>query len=308
MKKNVLAIAVLSAVFVALIAIGTFFDLQLSQALFFRGSVFGRVLISFGDAPTYLLTALSALVLYRAVGKTNRFYKWLKPVCALLFFGASYLLCWWFVDAFFVESALNYLYAAILALFFFGAALFATKRIEKVYFDRLLIVAAVFLVSTAVAQGLIELLKYLWTRQAYSTLSVANGYPGNAGYTPWYLPNLGNNDETHLVYDGEQQAFFYRAFPSGHTASYLSLLSLSLVPELFDKAQKYKVFFYAVPAALAFLVGFAGIVSGWEYLTDVVFGAVIGTAAVFATKFLLKILWRKKRFLGYDALGTGEDA
>lgn len=307
MKKSVLiAVSVSAAVFVGLIAAGTFCDLQLSRALYYKDSVFGRFFTDFGYAPTYLGTALCSLILFRAVGKTNKFFKWLKPVSAVLFLAASYLLCWWFTDTFFTPAVVNYLYAAVLALAFFSVGLFATKKIDKVIFDRLVVVAAVFLVASAVSQGLIELLKYLWTRQSYSTLAVANGLIGTEGYTPWYLPNLGKNDPLDLVYDGENGQAFYRAFPSGTAASFAVLASLTLVPELFSSAKKYAGYFYAIPLALVVLVAFAEIVSGAAYLTDVVFGAAIGLGVTFGTKALLKKLWIRRRMLGADAFGEEE--
>ena len=302
MKKSVLiALSVSAAVFVGLVAAGTFCDLQLSQALYYKDSVFGRFFTAFGYAPIYLGTALSALILFRAVGRTNKFFKWLKPLCGVLYLAASYLLCWWFTDTFFLPGVLNYLYAAVMALAFFAAGLFSTRKIEKKYFDRLMVVAAVFLVASAVSQGLIELLKYLWTRQSFSTLAVANGLIGTEGYTPWYLPNAGQNDPINLVYDGENAEAFYRAFPSGFAAAFAALEALTLLPEVFPSAKKYVGYFYAIPVALVVLVSFAEIVSGNAYLTDVTFGAAIGAGVTFGTKALLKNLWIKRRLIGSDA-------
>ncbi|MBR1747046.1 MAG: phosphatase PAP2 family protein [Clostridia bacterium] len=293
-KGTIVAASVLAAVFVALISVGTFFDLSISRALYDGQNGFGRFFTHFAEAPTYFVTALSSLVLYRSIGRKNKLYRYLKPAALVLFLAACYLLRWWFVEEFFSEGGMNYVYAAVFALFLFSLGFLTTRKADREVFVRLLIAATVFLATTIVAQGLTELVKYLWSRQAYSTLACANGLVGTDGYTPWYVVNLGNNNPDFLVYDGEVQDYFYRAFPSAGTASYAALLSLTILPELFPQAKKYEPFFYAVPGALIVLVGLGGIISGREYLTDVVFGAAIGVLASFGLKALLKKLWKKR--------------
>ncbi len=305
-RKNLIAVISVAVCFVALLIVATFYDLEISLAIGNADSVFGQFFNYLGETPAYAGMCIACVILYRAVGKQNKFYKFLKPalfVCVLVAFS-------WFaafiMDEMFVELKWSYLYMAVFGIVGAGLALAATRNAKKETMEKLVIFAVLILACLAISQFLVTVLKYIWSRQRFRNLQAGNTFGGDTvGFSPWYLPQLGKHDPDALYSDvlgGKDDSGAYKSFPSGHTAAAGISFAVIILPELFASLRKYKVWFYVLPSVYTVLVALSRIVNRAHYLSDVLFGGLIGVGSIFLVSFILKKMWLKYNWCGADAL------
>lgn len=309
-KKNLIALLACIGSFVALLIIATFFDLQINIAIGNADSVFGQFFNILGETPAWLGMPVAALILYQAVGKENRFYKWLKPLLFVATLVAFYFFVRYLMDETVVNLKWKWLYTGVFALVITVLSVLATNKIDKAVCEKLVIFAILLLVAIAVSQGIVTVLKYIWSRQRFRNLQAGN-IPGGdtVGFTPWYKPTLGKHDENALYADalgGKEYSGAYKSFPSGHTAAAGVSFAIIILPELFRKLKKYGVWFYTVPAVYMLLVAVSRIVNRAHYLSDVLFGGAISVACVFIFKFVLKKIWIKYNWVGAECFRTAD--
>lgn len=296
-KKSAIAISVCAAVFVALLTVATFFDLEISIAIGNADSVFGQFFDYLGETPAWLGVPVGLLILYQALQKGHKFYKWLKPVLLVLTFVGFFFYSRYIVNRMFTDLKWKYLYITLFGLVFTFLAVIATNHVDKAIFEKLIVFALVLLIAIAVSQGIVELLKYVWSRQRFRNLQAGNVYEGtSAGFTPWYKPTLGKHDPDLFYPDalgGKSDSGAYKSFPSGHTAAAGASFAVVILPEIFEKLKKYGVWFYVIPGVYTAMVAVGRIVNRAHYLSDVLFGGTISIICVFVAKFIILKLWNK---------------
>jgi undecaprenyl-diphosphatase len=80
-----------------------------------------------------------------------------------------------------------------------------------------------------------------------------------------------------------------KSMPSGHTALAFALAT--------SAALEYKKWYIAVPAYLwAGAVGYSRMYLGAHYFSDVMTGAAIGVGSAFLSRYLVKIIFKEKKF------------
>lgn len=304
-KKSAIALFACVATFAALLAIATFFDLQISIAIGNADSVFGQFFNYLGETPAWLGLPAACLIIYQAIRKEHKFYKWLKPIALAITFVGFFLFARYLMDEMFIELKWSYLYMVVFGAVMTFLAVVATNRVDKAIFEKLMIFAVLVLVCLAVSQGLVTILKYLWSRQRFRNLQVGNVVGGTStGFTPWYMPALGKHDPGALYADlsgGKEYSGAYKSFPSGHTAAAGISFAVIIIPEIFEKAKKYKIWFYVLPAIYTVLVAVSRIVNRAHYLSDVLFGGTISVTSVFVFKYVLKKIWLKYNLVGANS-------
>lgn len=298
-KKNIVALCAAAAVFLALMCTATFLDLEISLAIGAKESVFGQFFDKVGELPAYIFVAVAALIICQAVRKTNKFYKWLKPLTLLITYAGFFLLVWRFAEEFFAETKWVYLYIAVFAFVLCAAAVLLTARIDKDVMEKLLFFAATAAFAVLIAESVGLALNALWSRQRFRNIGAAN-YPGgeSTGFTPWYKPTLGKHaaDELFISAEGEADDA-YNSFPNAQTLASASLLALTVLPDLFGKLRKYRIWFWIVPAVLIVMTMIANVISESAYLSDVTMGAAIGSLSVCAAKAIAKAVLKRDRLI-----------
>ncbi len=297
-KKNILAISICSAVFLALLAVATFFDLQINLAIGNGNSIFGQFFSYLGDSFAWIAIPISAVILYQAVKKTNKYYKLLKILFLILTFVGFYLVTNYLFGKFVTEIKCEIIYVILFAALGTFFAILGTNKVDKDLMEKLVIFAVFTILCVAVSQGVITLMKELWARQRFRNLEGGNILGGDtSGFTPWYKPTLGRHDETLFVSDafGAEDEDAYKSFPSGHTASAAITFVIIMLPELFEKLKKHKVWFYVVPSVITAVVAISRMVNRAHYLSDVLFGGAVTIALVFLIKYLTYKVYEKIR-------------
>ncbi len=283
--RAVSPLAVMAAIFAALLLAGTFFDASIAKTLYMPHNVAATLVTTVGIYP---FTA--AMVLFLGVA-CQRIVKTGKAPAAKALLGGIVALVALFVG--FVGGASlvdtdclggivpalnkNYAVSAVISLlveyplFYVGWRL-ADKSDDKLLLKRSLCLVAVLLVAFA----FLQITKGIFNRPRYRV--VAEGLEG-VGFVPWFRISPKPTDlmATYGLDAGE-----FRSFPSGHAILSIStisiLLSLTwLFPTLRDKRNQlcWAGFAFAVVVMLTRLI------LGAHYLSDVSAGALIGLGFVF---------------------------
>lgn len=80
-KKDV---AIIAAVLCLCLGVGSFFDYQISSALFNIGSMYGRFVEAAGELPFELTASVAGVMLVRAVRSDSKASKWLAALGVLI--------------------------------------------------------------------------------------------------------------------------------------------------------------------------------------------------------------------------------
>ena len=257
-KKDVAAIAVILAL---CLLTGTFFDYQISSALFNIGSMYGRFIEAAGELPFELTASIAGVMLVRAARPDSMGSKWLAVLGILVNVGLA---------GYEIISSLRAggkLVAAQLVLTFvlvIAANLIVYRLTRGTEPDELgrwaLMVLAVW-----VAQAIIlnVIVKPLWSRPRMRVIEVTPGL----NFQPWWV--IGNPDKWSYIAAGVIKDGF-KSFASGHTAHAAIGLMLAGLPAaaFTEKPSRRRVVFWAA-AVVAALVAFGRIVIGAHFLTDV---------------------------------------
>ncbi len=301
-KKTIIGVSVWAAIFIALMVVAAFFDLEINKALGDKDSIFGQFFRLFGELTGWIILPIAGAILFQATDRKTKagvvmaivwlivtLVGWYLSVNYVLeeFIGTSY-------DGYESPYALLPLYNVIFALFFTFCTVFGTAKIDKKLMKKLAVFAFAMLIALALSQILANVMKIMWSRQRFRNLPIGNGGESAEGFTPWYHPNFGKNKGTNYFPDsaGMKESDAYKSFPSGHSAGAAMTFILVMLPDMFEKLKKYKVWFYVGPAVYTILVMISRIVNRAHYLSDVTVGATIGAVSCFVAIPIAKKLFR----------------
>ncbi|MFI3229338.1 MAG: phosphatase PAP2 family protein [Bacillota bacterium] len=304
-KKAWLEIGIVSGIFVVLMIIAAFADLAINKALYYPDSLFGQFFDKLGELPTYLAAPIAGAILYNQEyvkgSKMAIFFKSVAAVCT--FAGFLFAIKHWFWGNFISdEVTYEWVFSIFFSLLLTFSIIAGMAGINKDVMKKLLIFAIFLIIIMAVTTILIQILKYVWARQRFRTMTTENEdfaellaiYGSNfEGFTPWYLPQSIFKLDLHteeyvaafnLIDDGS-----FKSFPSGHTAAASAMFAMILLPDIFDNlnTKKYKWIFWTIPAIYTICVGFSRILMGAHYLSDVVAGGFIGFGIVALTRYII---------------------
>ena len=247
-KKDV---AIIAVVLCLCLGAGSFFDYQISSALFNIGSMYGRFVEAAGELPFELTASIAGVMLVRAVRPDSRGSKWLAVLGILVNVGLT---------GYEIVSSLRVggkLIAAQLVLTFVLAivANLIVYRLTRTTEPDELTRWALMVLAVWVAQATIlnVIVKPLWSRPRMRVIEVTPGLD----FQPWRV--IGNPDK-----------WSFKSFASGHTAHAVIGLMLAGLPAaaFTEKPSRRRVVFWAA-AVVAALVAFGRIVIGAHFLTDV---------------------------------------
>ena len=217
-KKDV---AIIAVVLCLCLGVGSFFDYQISSALFNVGSMYGRFIEAAGELPFELTASVAGVMLVRAVRPDSRGSKWLAVLGVLINVGlAGYEI----VSSLRVGGKLIAVQLVLTFVLVIAANLIIYRLTRTTEPDELtrwaLMVLAVW-----VAQAIIlnVIVKPLWSRPRMRVIEVTQGLE----FQPWWV--IGNPDKWAYIAAGVVKDGF-KSFASGHTAHAAIGLMLAGLP------------------------------------------------------------------------------
>lgn len=254
--------------FAGLMAVAAFYDLQISQAIGDMSNLFGTFFEVVGEAPSYLVLPFTApIFFYSAKAFKDKRARIFMRIFGLVLSWLGYFM-WIYagtkpgrID---VDPGIPGL--TMFAIFggFVGGAfgLWVGSLIKPETMQRLLkfaLFALVFMVSALIVM---QIMKRLWGRMRYRDMLDQGS---TAGFTPWYVVNIGNGEET------------YKSFPSGHTSSAANIFILAAACDVFPKLRSFKARAIINASCFAFtaLTAVSRIVNCAHFLSDVLVGGYL---------------------------------
>ncbi len=312
-KKELIIFCCITAVFAALIAVFTFFDLQISKAVtiigtgkFYPESAFGRFFESFGVVPVYAFTAFALVVVFY-----NALYRFAKTkkaktlrlitLCACAFFAA--LMCYAMfkkvIKYVAIHKRFDYMLGGVsdeIAYVLLGcmsaaALIYFMKDVSRSFLNGALAWALVVIFAAAFSQAAVQGVKLFSGRARYALMNVLDDF---SLYTPWYKFTLGRVVTDDMLTLGAG-ADAFKSFPSGHSAAAAISLTLCLIPYFFKKPcnKAAKIILIVLPAAFTLGTMVSRVIEGAHFCTDVLFGCYAVIAGIYiALTFIPKAVSR----------------
>lgn len=257
-KKDAVVVA---AILALCLFIGTFFDYQISSALFNSSSLFGRFVEAAGELPFELTASVAGIMLVRAARPDSKASKWLAVLGILVNVGlAGYEIIGSLrVGGKLIAAQLVLTFALVIV-----ANVIAYRLTRDTDPDELtrwaLMVLAVWVAQATILNVIV---KPLWSRPRMRVIEVTQGLE----FQPWWV--IGNPDKWTYIAAGVIKDGF-KSFASGHTAHAAIGMMLAGLPATAFKQEpsRRRVVFWAA-AVVAALVAFGRIVIGAHFLTDV---------------------------------------
>lgn len=282
------------AAFIALMIVAAFLDLKINIALRNPDSIFGQLGEYLGEFSAYAAAGVALMIIFQSITKDNKFYLALKILFGILAFVGILVFVNYLMGKFFKEEIMyKPMYLIIFSLVSTALAMLGTYKIDKKLMKRLVLLAIMLLAVLAISQIITTIAKGLWSRLRFRHMNA-----NYDGFTPWYKLNLNTTGREHLVmpdnyppYHPAKDAF--NSFPSGHTAAAGLTVSLILLPDLFDKFKKHKVWFYVCPIVYSLLVAVSRMVARAHFLSDVLVGFAIAMGSVFLVRWLILLVEEK---------------
>ena len=313
LKRNGLYVAIYS-VLIVLVVVGTFFDLEISKAIatvngekYFSSSFFAAVVECFGEIPVYIFPsfALCSFIVYFGKKFDGAKKVLLTILFATVLVGLNYYAGTRIVSASnpyfglkeYAKGFAGVIFYLLFSLFFSLCYYLLTKKMTKNLSDEklksLAICSLIVVLTAALSQIITQGSKSIFNRARYRYMLFAGkqGYDGLELFTPWYVAN--SNPKIPAGIKELVESGVYRSFPSGHATASFMLLSLTLLPFVYQNLdnKKNKIIIWCVVLVLQTFVSVMRIVAGAHFLTDVCFGSLITLTAflIFRSIFVKKL-------------------
>ena len=186
--------AIIAVVLCLCLGVGSFFDYQISSALFNIGSMYGRLIEAAGELPFELTASIAGVMLVRAVRPDSRGSKWLAVLGILVNVGlAGYEI----VSSLRVGGKLIAVQLVLTFVLVIAANLVVyrlTRTTEPDDLTRWALMVLVVWVAQAIILNVI--VKPLWSRPRMRVIEVTQGLE----FQPWWV--IGNPDKWAYIAAG----------------------------------------------------------------------------------------------------------
>ena len=266
--------------------VGSFFDYQISTALYSKNNGFGIFFAAFGEWPGYAMLAflggytfMLALKYYRKnIGGIGLMAGGVVAFgCASFFLG----------KAIFSINAYNHPENTIFPGLLIGAGLMVPPLAAGIFFGNkvqnkeLWKISLFVLLAIAAAIGAITVIKHIPHRPRFR-LVTSNS---DVDFYPWFRIF---KDYDNCVSAGINKEEF-KSFPSGHVGISSAIFMSVYIPMLLEmkNPKKLKSIFFYVSCAYILLLAYTRILVGAHYLSDVSAGGIIPLAIFMVLIFIL---------------------
>ena len=279
MKKRFHLFIIIGVLFVGLI-LGSFFDLQIDEALFQENNGFGLFMASFGVYPCYIcLSFIGGGLLCTSIRRKDLSTP-VKFICYVLSgvaLGLSIFLCgreWPSVNGHNVPKLAPLSYAICTVLFsgcFCLGYLVCRKGDQRQLWGICLIGGLAFAFALLPAGYAIKLVIHR-PRYRYAVRGEVTAFYNWWQMFPEYKTYIGTKLANGIEITKEE----FKSFPSGHSGAGMILaMSLPLSTYVFPKLKGKTTLMFYIGAAFGFLMMFSRLLVGAHYLTDTCMGSLI---------------------------------
>lgn len=294
MKKTIFRIPyveylVVAAVCLVGILVGSFLDLQISEAIVDLNDPVGKFVETIGQAIGYVTLPFGAVLVFKGLRKYEKTWtKVLGTVVLVLTLAISIYILAGSMDAnkhqygFLYSTLVSYLIAiALIGLETFLAFFFLKDGERK----EMLVLGAIFILSNTLQFLILRLLKNIDCRPRYRFLINPEDNTAGEVFRNWweFKPFSASGDDHY-------------SWPSGHSATIVQLFLLpAITPFLRYKHPGNKLALILVAGFLSLFVMFYRIRVGAHFLSDVSFGALIGIGIELGLLALGTLFFREKK-------------
>ena len=308
--KKFLPAIIAAVLFVAVFAVCTIYDFQISLFLadledgeYLSTNIFGRIFEVIGELPVYLFMAFAFAVLVRKFGnfKGSVLGKIVSIFCAIVavvgYFlalneGLSYIFEYAKIDALMEEVLYDEIGEVLVSALLYFITYKVINKFSSKTIDRLVAFAIIIIITAVVSQVITKIVKIFAGRARYRMMHLVTTLTGEDAfsyYTPWYVFNMGAKVPTEWRELGVPSNGF-NSFPSGHTSAGATTVVLFALPLLFANVNtiKGKVICYGVGAGFPLIVAVSRVVMGAHFMTDVLAGFAITLVTYFIVVAIFK--------------------
>lgn len=273
--------------------IGTFLDLQITEAAYI-GKNFWSEFIEFGGTiPTALAVSLAGIFLYYFFeNKDKTFWKYFFLILFIILSGG-----FWGFDTFhrhtelgFISEAYFYLPLGILLITVLDipfVLLFRGGDSSK-YLNKALVIIFATIVTLAVTfiiKGFNARARYMWIQEDYAMRIPL--------YTNWY--QFSTDKTAYQAVDMNLVDFSTQSWPSGHSSfACLTSLFILLCDDVHVKLNGKNDLFFACVVIWSLLVMLGRLLDGHHYISDLATGALISILSVNLTAYFIYRIDKEK--------------
>lgn len=311
-KKIIINLSAIFVLFAVLMILGSFFDLQISHAItkmdltegyYYSTTIFGRVFETIGEMPIYLLVAFSGAVIFHNFSRREKSTLNLvvKVIATLVSVGMSIYMFhklfkylsqhFGFADV--LGDVWDIIGYILLGICFTFALFYFTKKLPSSFLNKMLKWAFIVCGTALISQIFTHLIKPLASRPRYRAMFMLQNFEM---FKQWFefggaKPDL--KDEWIILYEASSD--WFKSFPSGHTSAASIVVTLTLIPCLFEKTNnvKCKTITWCVVIVYILAVMFNRILVGAHFLTDVVFGLFLTVCSYLISLLVVTKLFPK---------------
>ena len=288
MKKMRLHIFIAMGVFLAVFIVGSFLDLQVSQAIFSERNGFGLTVAALSMTLGYAVIALmGGVVLYHGVKLTNVIWQRIIFIAASVVFlgvavyfdsGEYFGPNGWYQVA--PEYFGYFIAIPLMGVSMYGGYILA-KRSNNPRLWLLMIIGAFFIglsliIGTTVVKGIFHRPRY--------RIAVYNKV---TEFFPWWKRCSNYKELMQIISEKfelslEASKEEFKSFPSGHTSvCAVTMLGVVLLPFIMGKELKHQVIYFYIAMAYTLFVAFTRVLVGAHYLSDVGMGGLITVVCLY---------------------------
>lgn len=301
--KNRLNYLIITIPFVIGLVLGSFFDLQINQALYMdpNTNVFGLIFSAVMPMISYAFIAFGSGYVLNFAIKDKRLI--VKIFFFFVAIGGTFTSVYYTGNKYNTPNAFGESFPLIVGLLigivvqagFICAGYLVSKKWGKIEYANAITIAFIIIVIQLVP--LTQILKNVMRRPRFRCLVEGSDfYFEEARFMNWWQ-SFANEYKTLKATFGESISEHFKSFPSGHTSEAMILpIGLSFLANIIPGYEKKETLFTSLGVVFALLMALSRMTMGAHYLTDVSMGGLtMAILFIAGNEINLKFVFNKKK-------------
>lgn len=301
MKRRYHFLIVIGVLLIGMI-VGSFFDLQINQALFFKDNAFGLGMATFGVYPCYMGLAFAGGALFvSAIKRRKELRLYALILCHLFAFVALGMAIWLcgkeyaspngFVNG---SNLVGYLIAGVVMVLTFIASYFLCQKGDfKTVLPMAILMIVIFTIALLPPGYVIKLFIHR-PRYRYAVRDGLTSYYNWWEMFPEYKNYISTAENPIFLEGFEITKEEFKSFPSGHSGTgAIMMMFLPYMSLTFKKLRGKETLLFYIGFVWMLIMMFSRITVGAHYLTDTCMGSLFVAIVYYVVN---EIAYRKKIF------------